>query len=308
MGIDRERLLRLATFWLRPDFVLRVVARFQSIAGFDRAIALASSALTATVPLTIFIGAIVPADTDAAARMIDRYDLTGDGAQAVRDAFQPATDVDTGLGIVGTILLFVAALSFTRTVQRLFETTWELPPLTVRNTVGGAKWLLAFVLYLGVSGAIASMVDRGVGEAIAIVLVAPLMAGFLLWTGIVLSGRRLTARDLLPFAIVAATLISAYEIGASLYTPHAFNTYAARYGVIGVVFAMISALFGLMVALVGSAAVGREVRVELDNIAAGIRPSEDELRQQWDVVMTSARARRAAVRAQLDRLRRRSVR
>ena len=39
---DRERVLRTLTFWLRPEFVLRVVNRFQKVAGFDRAVALAS--------------------------------------------------------------------------------------------------------------------------------------------------------------------------------------------------------------------------------------------------------------------------
>ena len=48
---DRERVLRTLTFWLRPAFVLRTLNRFQRIAGFDRAVALASSALTALIPL-----------------------------------------------------------------------------------------------------------------------------------------------------------------------------------------------------------------------------------------------------------------
>ena len=53
-----ERVVRTLTFWLRPEFVLRVVNRFQKVAGFDRAIALASSALTAVIPLAIFTNAI----------------------------------------------------------------------------------------------------------------------------------------------------------------------------------------------------------------------------------------------------------
>ncbi len=40
--VNRERVVRTLTFWLRPEFVLRVVNRFQKVAGFDRAIALAS--------------------------------------------------------------------------------------------------------------------------------------------------------------------------------------------------------------------------------------------------------------------------
>src|SRR3954470_12482427 len=50
---ERGRVVQVLTFWLRPAFALRVLGRFQRIAGFDRSIALASSALTAVVPLAI---------------------------------------------------------------------------------------------------------------------------------------------------------------------------------------------------------------------------------------------------------------
>ena len=80
LPVDRERVLRTLTFWLRPDFVLRVVGRFQRIAGFDRAIALASSAFTALVPLLIFTSAILPrvGGDGAADDIIERYDLDGE--------------------------------------------------------------------------------------------------------------------------------------------------------------------------------------------------------------------------------------
>ena len=275
---------RLATFWLRPDFVLRVLSRFQTIAALYPAMGLASSALAATVPITILIGAILPASDDAAGRMIARYDLSGPGAQAVRDAFQPASDVDAGIGVIGFFLLLFSLLSFTRALQRLFETTWELPSLSVRNTLGGIKWLGLFIVYMGLSGWIASLTDHGRGEVLAVLLLAPLMGLFFLWSGRVLSGYRIATRDLVPFAVVAAVLLGVYEIGASIYTPYAFNSYSVRYGVIGVVFALISALFGLMLVLVLATAIGREVRIELDNIRDGIRPSDDEVKKQWDII------------------------
>src|SRR6476620_9900528 len=56
--MDRERVVRTLTFWLRPEFVLRVVNRFQRVAGFDRSIALASVALTATIPLAILLSSV----------------------------------------------------------------------------------------------------------------------------------------------------------------------------------------------------------------------------------------------------------
>ena len=86
--VDRERVLRTLTFWLRPEFLLRVVSRFQKVAGFDRSIALASGALTATIPLAIITSAVTSklGGKGTADRIIDRYDLTGGGAEAAPNA------------------------------------------------------------------------------------------------------------------------------------------------------------------------------------------------------------------------------
>src|SRR6478752_2992309 len=108
--MDRERVVRTLTFWLRPEFVLRVVNRFQKVAGFDRAIALASSALTAVIPLTIFTSAFSSrlGGRGTADRLINRYQLTGGGAEAVRDIFAPPSGSSTSIGIIGALFLMVA--------------------------------------------------------------------------------------------------------------------------------------------------------------------------------------------------------
>ena len=302
-GFDRERVLRTLTFWLRPAFVLRVVHRYQRIAGFDRAIALASSAFTALIPLAVVSGAVLThiGGQDIADRIIDRYELTGGGAEAVRDVFSPAGGTSTSVGVIGTLLLLVAVLSFTRAVQRLFEQTWELAPLSVRNTLNGLRWALALVAFLLASGWIHAVVGRGRLELVASLLVLPLTAVFLVWGGWILSARRIDWHDLLPFGVIASILTAAYAVGAAVYVPHLFSSYATRYGVIGAVFAMISALFCVMVVVVGSAALGREVRDELGRIHRGERPPDHEVRSEWDKVIGEARSGWLAARDWIDR-------
>ena len=100
-------------------------------------------------------------------------------------------------------------------------------------------------------------------------------------------------------------LLAVYSVGATVYVPHLFSTYATRYGVIGAVFAMISALFCVMVVIVGSAAAGREINDELGRIRRGEKPAEDEVRRQWDEVTAEARTRWDTVRAQIEERRRR---
>ncbi len=251
--VNRERAARMLTFWLRPEFVLRVVSRFQKLAGFDRAIALASGALTATIPLTIVASSVASelGGKDTAQRIIDRYDLTGGGAEAVTDIFAPPGGSSTSLGIVGFLFLMVAVLSFTRGVQRLIEQTWELDPMSVRNTVNGLLWIGGLMLYLAASGVLHAVLGRSRLELGAALLSTPLSAAFLVWSGRVLSAKRIERHNLLPFGILGAVVLAVYSVGATVYVPHLFSSYATRYGVIGAVFAMISALFCVMLVLVG---------------------------------------------------------
>jgi uncharacterized BrkB/YihY/UPF0761 family membrane protein len=305
--VNRERAVRTLTFWLRPEFVLRVVNRFQKVAGFDRSIALASGALTALIPLTIVASAFSSelGGKDTAERIIDRYDLTGGGAEAVQDIFAPASGTSTSIGIIGFLFMLVAVLSFTRAVQRLIEQTWELDPLSVRNTFNGLLWIGGLVVYAALSGVLQAVLGQSRLDLAATLLALPLSAVFLVWSGRVLSAKRIGRQDLLPFGIVGAALLAAYSVGAAVYVPHLFSTYATRYGVIGAVFALISALFCVMVTLVASAAAGREVRDELDRIRRGERPAEDEVHRQWEEVTAEARSRWDTLRAQIDERRHR---
>jgi uncharacterized BrkB/YihY/UPF0761 family membrane protein len=300
--VDRERVARTLTFWLRPEFVLRVVNRFQKVAGFDRAIALASGALTATIPLTIVAGAVGSqlGGKGTAERIIERYELTGGGAEAVRDIFAPPGGSSTSIGIIGFLFLMVAVLSFTRGVQRLVEQTWELEPLSVRNTFNGLLWTGGLVLYLALSGILHAVLGRSRLELSAALLDTPLSAAFLIWSGRVLSAKRIEYRDLLPFGILGALLLALYSVGATVYVPHLFSSYATRYGVIGAVFAMISTLFCVMVVVVGSAAAGREINDELGRIRRGERPADDEVQRQWDKVTAEARSRWQTLREQIQ--------
>ena len=291
--LDRERVLRTLTFWLRPAFLLRAVSRFQRVAGFDRAVALASSALTALIPLTIILGAVLSHEggKSAADRIIERYDLSGGGAEAVRDVFSPPAGTDTDITLIGVLLLGVAVLSFTRGVQRLFEQTWELKPLSVRNTANGLLWIAGLVVYVALSGWLHGFLDATRLQLGASIVLIPFSAVFLVWSGWVLTAKRVPWRDLVPFGAVGAMALAAASVCTAVYVPHLFSSYATRYGVIGAVFAMISALFITMVVVVASSAVGREVHVELERIRVGERPPDDEVRHEWDAIMAEARSR-----------------
>jgi membrane protein len=104
---------------------------------------------------------------------------------------------------------------------------------------------------------------------------------FVLWTGVLLTNRRVSMHELLPAAILIVALAAVLGVAGDIYVPRLFNSYASRYGAVGAVFALISWLFVLMVALVSATAVGREVTGELDSIRRGERPSRDQIDAEW---------------------------
>jgi uncharacterized BrkB/YihY/UPF0761 family membrane protein len=300
--LERERIVRALTFWLRPAFVLRTLTRFQRVAGFDRAIALASSAFTALVPLAIVVTAVLPRTnaTHAAQTIINRYGLTGGGARAVKDLLSPAGGASTSVSVLGMGLLVIAVLSFSRGIQRLFEQTWELKPLGVRNTVNNLFWTGVLVCYIAVSWWIHARVDRGRVQIASNLLLLPASATFLALSGWLLSAKRIARARLAPFAIVGPVLLAIYATAAGIYLPHLFSSSASRYGVIGAVLAMISALFAFMVVLVASAAIAREVSDEFDRIRSGERPPDDEIKREWHALREELRLRWQTLREQID--------
>ncbi|MFI9329901.1 YhjD/YihY/BrkB family envelope integrity protein [Kitasatospora sp. NPDC052868] len=303
---SRERVIRTLTFWLRPAFALRCFSRFQRLVGFDRSMALAAGALAATVPLSILVGSILThtGHQDAADRIINRYQLTGEGAEAVREVLSLSSDTSTTVGIFGAVFLVISVLSFARAVQRLFEQTWELRPLSVRNTLNDLLWVAGLAGYGTVTGLVYGFLGHGRLGVAAAAVEAPVTAAFLVWSGWILTARRIAWRALIPFGAVGGVLVAVYSVGATVYLPHLFSSSATRYGAVGAVFATLSALFGVMVVIVGSAALGREVREELVGIARGERPPDDEIRREWHTVIDQARSRWHSTRQQIARYRR----
>ena len=286
--------VRALTFWLRPDFLVRCLRRFQLVEGFDRAIALASLTFSALIPLGIVVSGAL-SDHTIGDHLVERYGLEGNGATAVSDLFDTGEDLASSFSFFSAFLLLVTILSFSRAIQRMFERTWELPPLSVRNTKNGLIWMCGLVVYAVITGVVRANYNSGVLEILTGALLGVLSVVFVVWSGVLLSNRRITRHELLPAAILVAAVAALLAIAGDIYVPRLFNSYAGRYGAVGAVFAMISWLFVLMVGLVAAVAVGREVGDEIDAIQRGEKPSNEQIQAEWAQVRTQAHEARQRV-------------
>jgi len=217
----------------------------------DRSLALGAQAFGALIPLMIVLQAVQPGPSTVSSDLISRFDLGGESAEVVEDAFAVSSGQDTVTGF-SVLVLVVSVLSFTRRLQRLYEETWEFEPRGLRGTGSGLLWLTCFVLYVSLHPALDTVVARtgGLVLSFAGVFLIGLLTPFLLL------GRRLHWRRLVLQGLLTAFGIAALGIWSAIYMPHAIESSAAAYGTIGVAFAMLTWLWGLGIVLVASAVYG----------------------------------------------------
>jgi membrane protein len=239
----------------------RSLARFVELEGFDRSMALAGQAFAALLPLLIVFGTVAQGSSEEVADdLIERFDISGEAADALREAVsQPP---DSGVSALGVVLLVISALSFTRTMQRLYVRAWRLEPLGVRGNVWGLVWLSMFIAFWSLQPAIVGLFDGVVGFAVSLGLSTLLW----LWTPWLLVAKRIPWPRLLPQAFLTAVGILAFAIGAAVYLPYAVASTSADFGVLGVAFTLLSVLFALSLVLVVTAAIGA-------TLADGRRPA-----------------------------------
>jgi membrane protein len=234
------------------------LGRLVDVQFVDRSAALGGQAFTAIIPLFIVYDAVVPQvdGRDFATEVIDRFNLKGSAAASLRQALAPAGDVKQSFSVLGVLLVVISALSFARALQRLYELSFGLRSRGgVRGTPSTILWLALIPAAITSREVISAIFDGVVGLTLGLVF------GAVLWTvtPFILLGRRLDWRRLLPTGALTALSMSALSVASLIWMPHTVSDSAARYGLIGVAFALLSWLVAAGFVLVGAAAAGAVV-------------------------------------------------
>lgn len=232
------------------------LARLVEMQFVERSVALGSLAFTAMVPLLVIASAFLPGTDGLASELIRRFHLHDGTAEVVRDVFAQPDAVRQSISWFGLLLLVVAALSFTRALQRVYERAWRLEPRGLAGTRAGLTWIGGVVVWV----AVFSTARRGLLELTGpIWSLAILLAGdavVWLWSPWVLLSRRIAWRPLVPTALLTAVALTAISVGSVIYMPEAIERSATHYGPIGIAIALVSWLVGIGFALTICAAVG----------------------------------------------------
>ncbi len=245
---------------LDNSFGGRCVGSFVALQGVDRAMAIASQALTALIPLLLLVSALAPrSDADVVSdAIIRKFELTGSAAEAVQLVFVHSGESSTG--IVSLLLLVISGTSLARRIQRMYLQAWQLQPLpSVRGSVNATLGLGALLVQFALLYLLRSLVrtlpfEWVVGTPLS------LLASLVLWTSIpwLLLDRRIHWRRLVPGAVMAAVGVSVYGFATTIYMPRLMENYNERYGLFGVTLALIEWLLCIALILVTTTVVATE--------------------------------------------------
>jgi membrane protein len=244
--------------WFDATFAGQCVERIVELQPAERGLGLASRAFVALLPLVIVATSLSPAARSGgfAQGLIDRFDLTGEGAAYVRRLFATPDQVRGGTTIVEVIVLLYAVFSFARLLARTYELAWRLPKAGLKGAARGLAWVGAVVGYIGLLLPVRTFFTQHSGTFVAGAVIVIFSVAIWLFTPFVLLAGRVGWKSLLPTGLLTAVVLGLTTLVGKFYLPYEFTTSGERYGLVGVAFAMVSWLIVLSIAVLVSAAIG----------------------------------------------------
>lgn len=245
---------------LSVSLPLRCTRRFVAITGYDRALGLAAQAFIAAIPSVVVVTSVTDrSGTSVAERLVDRFGLTGDTAELVREALQAPTDATATLW--SAFLLVVSVVGSTRALQRSFRAAWGLRAVAGwRGWVGDMASALALAAAVVTGAAIASLVDGPSPAHFTGLALRGVVFGTMWLLAIrLLLGWRLPWRPFLPGAVITGAGTSLTWLASGLWLPWALSSRAETYGLMGVFVVLITWLLVVALLLVLAAVVSAEL-------------------------------------------------
>jgi hypothetical protein len=241
---------------LKGSFLGRFLRGVLDLGAVDRALALSSKLFVAILPLSILCTAVV-SGAEFSTQLINRFGLTGAGAQAAESLFASPAQVQGGIGFLGAAVLVSSILSFARALERVYLDCWGLAPIQPSALRRRLTWLAGLLVYV----VVLSPVRTALAEADAVhatrFAAAVGAAALFLWTPRVLLAGRVPWRNLVPTAIVTGGAMLVLGFGSAIVMPGMLSHNTERYGLIGFTFSLVTWLFAAALVVIASAVLGR---------------------------------------------------
>lgn len=243
----------------RGSLADRVVRQFTAIGGYDRALALATQAFVALVPMLIVVAATVPRafGEETANLLVTGLGLSGQAAATIQALVARPPEAGEPVTLLSSAVLVFSVVGFARTLQRTFVAAWGLPAPGLAGWWHGLVGSAALVAEVALLVLIGPVIGRLPAGALLAFVVHTVVAVLLWWpVQWLLLGGRVVWRALLPGAVVAGLGQALVIAVSSAYLPVAISREAARFGLLGAAIVLVSWLVVLGLLLVLAAVLG----------------------------------------------------
>jgi membrane protein len=230
---------------------------------------LAAHAFTSVLPILIVAGAVRSRlDPQSGPVLAEHLGLDAATAEILQNSLPGGAQELRATGVIGVVLLVIAATSFARALERSLRTIWRTPASSVKSAWRWFAAVIAVVVGLAVVITIRTLL-RGDGSATLAAFAAEVAAWAVLWwiASWMVVNRRVTLRELLPGALLAGVGFAAAGLLGRLVLPPLLADSANRFGVLGMAFTYIGWLLVLAWILLTAMTVGRVAYLTYSGLA-----------------------------------------
>jgi membrane protein len=138
-----NRLVRLAARSAGGQFLLRITRDLGNLQLIDRGMTLAAHVFTSILPLLIVAGAVRSRlDPGSGPILAEHMGLDAATAEILEKSLPGGAQELRATGVIGAVLLIIAATSFARALERSLHTIWSTPSISIKFAW---RWLAAVI-------------------------------------------------------------------------------------------------------------------------------------------------------------------
>ncbi len=228
--------------------------RLNAMDFINRAMLFAAVLFLCFVPFLLIVEAL--AGQSAATRLIKRFGLTGEAADATSAVFTSPSNTSAAITGLSYVVFVLSGIAAAAAIQELYERAFDLETRGIKDTPRRLVWL---AILLGVAALISwagPSVHAAGGPVLLAVLALVAVTGFWWFTMWLLLAGRVTWRELFPSALATAIFWLAMSVVFNLTMSSTITSDYTKYGDIGVVLAYMTFLIAIGVVIILGAIVG----------------------------------------------------
>ena len=258
----------------------QVWERMLEIEFVDRSVALAGKAFVSFFPLVIVVAAFVPAGirTSIFSTLTRRLGIGGAALETAKGAFSSADDIRRATGILGLVLTFFFAISFTTAIQRIYLRAWRRAAGGKASAyTRGPAWLAVMLAFMAILGGLRGRVGDGAGLGLFVVVSLVMTCSLWWFTAWFLLLGQVRWRVLVPTGVVTGLAMLGYGLAATVWMPEVVTRNQDQFGFFGVALALVTWFSGAAICILVGACVGPVLAEDTGWIGTLIRGPKPDL-------------------------------